>query len=388
MLFLAAMAAMTAAFVSCEPDDNGSGNGGGNASKFEFREAYITLAEGATQRLSVIDDLNATDYVWSSSDTAVVTVDDRGVVTGVASGDAIVTVTSGERKAECQVHVAYWVETVSFPMACILDNPEEIGDTVIVSEKTGESNTYKIMSWTITFFSEGGYVDNSGHITGAAEQEWIDVKTHVLKDDQYFYSLGGYEIVEDGTTDIMVARGGFDEETYKTYSKAAAENDIAYASSGDASFASAIIEALDAMAPACYTPMYALSWDDNGPSGAGYYNFGYNDGTIMSGKFELDIHETLDYMYTVPYLELKAKCFDPTSWFGWVVGNEEAETIAELDLQWKEPYDVTYAHGEPTPEADAVKELKPIISIADFNRNYEALEGARETFKQLVRKNK
>lgn len=69
-----------------------------------------TLLIGATKQLSAtIAPSNATDKVvtWSSNHTDLATVSTSGLVTGVAEGDAIITVTThdGSKTATCAVHV-------------------------------------------------------------------------------------------------------------------------------------------------------------------------------------------------------------------------------------------------------------------------------------------
>src|SRR5690606_22621920 len=47
---------------------------------------------------------NAT-FVWTSSNNSVATVDGTGLVTGVGSGSATITVASGDKKASAQINV-------------------------------------------------------------------------------------------------------------------------------------------------------------------------------------------------------------------------------------------------------------------------------------------
>ncbi len=52
------------------------------------------------------DDADDKTVVWSSSDEAVASVDDAGVVTALAEGDAVITALAGGAQASCTVHVA------------------------------------------------------------------------------------------------------------------------------------------------------------------------------------------------------------------------------------------------------------------------------------------
>lgn len=42
---------------------------------------------------------------WSSSDTETASVDENGLITGIAKGDAVITASIADIKAECMVHV-------------------------------------------------------------------------------------------------------------------------------------------------------------------------------------------------------------------------------------------------------------------------------------------
>lgn len=69
-------------------------------SSVALSEDYIELNVGAEHRLkAVLEPLYATNrsVTWSSSDDNIVTVDENGVVTAVAPGEAEITVTTAER---------------------------------------------------------------------------------------------------------------------------------------------------------------------------------------------------------------------------------------------------------------------------------------------------
>ena len=68
----------------------------------------VAIAVGETAQLTVTaTPENAEDFspVWVSSDPEIATVDDKGLVSGIAAGSVIITVSSGDIKDECKVTV-------------------------------------------------------------------------------------------------------------------------------------------------------------------------------------------------------------------------------------------------------------------------------------------
>ena len=128
MMFLKRMVAMmamvfsVAMFAACSDDDD-EGNGGDGtvveATGVTLDQPTLSLGVGeSTTLLATVAPENATDnsVTWVSSDPAIATVDSVGVVTGVAAGDATITVTttSGGHKATCDVTVTAPVPTVGY----------------------------------------------------------------------------------------------------------------------------------------------------------------------------------------------------------------------------------------------------------------------------------
>lgn len=78
---------------------------------YEVNRTSLLLAPGATEQLAVTRTANGepvppTSVVWSSSDDAVATVSDAGLVTAVAPGDAIISVTRGAHRLDVAVTVS------------------------------------------------------------------------------------------------------------------------------------------------------------------------------------------------------------------------------------------------------------------------------------------
>ncbi|MBQ7195612.1 MAG: Ig-like domain-containing protein [Bacteroidales bacterium] len=114
-----ALLPLTMLTLSCSgtaegPDDTGTTDGSGDgSSKPRLESISITpdhaeLAVGDTIRLEAAltpSDAEAS-LSWSSSDKGIATVDNDGLVTAIAGGEAVITVKSGKISAQCPVNVS------------------------------------------------------------------------------------------------------------------------------------------------------------------------------------------------------------------------------------------------------------------------------------------
>ena len=81
----------------------------------ELDKTSLSLKKGGSEILiATIKPDNATDktVMWSSTNTKVATVDNRGVVTGMDTGQATITARIGEQIATCEVTVSEYYENV------------------------------------------------------------------------------------------------------------------------------------------------------------------------------------------------------------------------------------------------------------------------------------
>lgn len=107
---LAALLAMTN-FIGCKNDDDDDGDetvATVAVEKVEITSTETDVEVGKTITLTAkVSPENATDktVTWSSSDTAIATVDSTGKVTGVAAGTATITAKAGEKTAAVDVTV-------------------------------------------------------------------------------------------------------------------------------------------------------------------------------------------------------------------------------------------------------------------------------------------
>ena len=81
-----------------------------------FLSATLWMYAGDTAQIEVTNlkpEGVEASFVWSSSDDAVATVDEKGKVTGVKGGTAVVTARAGQVEATCAVEVTAEVESVT-----------------------------------------------------------------------------------------------------------------------------------------------------------------------------------------------------------------------------------------------------------------------------------
>ncbi|NOZ02508.1 MAG: hypothetical protein GXP54_11540, partial [Deltaproteobacteria bacterium] len=81
---------------------------------------------------------NGTDsaYSWSSSKEAVATVDDSGVVTGVAEGTAVITATGADTGASGSWGVHVYVEGGAARVVVSGDVTVKVGETITLKAQT------------------------------------------------------------------------------------------------------------------------------------------------------------------------------------------------------------------------------------------------------------
>lgn len=392
-LFLT-MLAVAAVLVGCKKTDNDSGTGT-SGNRFEFRESVVTLTPGSEVRLALVDDSKANDYVWTSSDTTVAKVSTAGVVTGVDYGEADITVVSGTREATCRVVVKNYMETLTFPLAVIWDMDTETLDALPDTTVVRGNDEYHCV-WAIAeirLCSEGFYVDNDLEMTGADEVVMMTVYSPVLYDSvkRIQFVLGDYEILPaaDYKVEQNIAPGGIDEDAYKYYSEIAAKDYVAYKYYGDTTVINRLVTAWVYMGTCPYAPMKYLYYEaGETEEDAGYYGTYYPFGYANSGVFALEANESLDYMCTVSYADIKASYWDDATFFGWVPTNEELPENPE-DLVWKYvgATDVTYAHGTlPTGGVKELKEVRLPVIKRDYPQMAAQMEKTMSMCKKMVRK--
>ncbi|MBO4635021.1 MAG: Ig-like domain-containing protein [Bacteroidales bacterium] len=130
-------------------------------------ELSLNKGETATLKATVTPD-NATDkkVTWSSSDTAIASVDENGKVTALKGGKATITAKAGEKTATCVVSVNVSLEAMklNLPSAQLLVN----GSLQLEVIATPEDATYKSVKWESSDRLVAK-VSDSGEVTGVSE---------------------------------------------------------------------------------------------------------------------------------------------------------------------------------------------------------------------------
>lgn len=157
----------------------------------DHTELAMTVGDAVTL-VATVSPENATDksVSWSSSDTAVATVDEAGKVTAVGAGSATVTAKAGEKTAACSVTVSAAQETPTptpdptpTPQPPAPEPPANVavssvtlntttlslteGDTITLTATVGPENaTDKTVTWSSSD-PNVATVDQSGKVTAA-----------------------------------------------------------------------------------------------------------------------------------------------------------------------------------------------------------------------------
>jgi len=134
----------------------------------------VSIEAGQTSQLTAtVSPTNADDssVTWSSSNTAVATVDANGLVTAVSAGTATITVTTtdGSKTATCAVTVTAPAAPINVTAISLTDATVAIGDTktLTVTYTPTDANTGKAVTWSSSNTSVAT-VDANGTVTGVA----------------------------------------------------------------------------------------------------------------------------------------------------------------------------------------------------------------------------
>ena len=123
------------------------------------------LNKGDTLELTATvkpDDATDKTVTWASSDEKVVTVDEKGVVTAIGAGKAVVTAKAGSKTATCEI-------TVTVPVASVTLNKNELtlekdGSEVLTAVVAPEDAADKTVTWSSSNATVAT-VDQSGKVT-------------------------------------------------------------------------------------------------------------------------------------------------------------------------------------------------------------------------------
>lgn len=182
--FIAALCGVAAFVCSCEKEDSKTNDEG--KEPVPVKEASITLSatelklapeeEAVLTATFAPEDADLSSVVWASSAEDVATVSPEGKVKAVAEGEATVSVTAGDVKAECKVVV---VEKKAVATGWAVGDYYEVGSVKGVVVWVDESKEHgKIISLDekVDIWATGGYN------TGAKSEEDGKGNTDKVKD--------------------------------------------------------------------------------------------------------------------------------------------------------------------------------------------------------------
>lgn len=183
-------------------------------SSISLNKTETTIEVGSTETLTAIvgpDDADDKTVTWTSSNTAVATVDQAGLVTAVAEGSAVITAKAGEQTASCTVTVPH----VPVPVSEITLDQTELslveGKTATLTATVSPQNADdKTVSWqssntAVATVDQNGVVtaiaEGTATITATAEGKTATCAVTVVKD------VVKAESVELNKTSLELARG-------------------------------------------------------------------------------------------------------------------------------------------------------------------------------------
>lgn len=194
--YLVVLAAALVALAGCKPTEETN-----KYTSLKFKNAELTMAVGATTKLQVLYEpttLDAPAVVWASSNEEAVTVDQKGTVTAVASGEANVTATYGEGESKLEAVCKITVQDSRDMLAWAgwslwtLDKSNILSpDTIKRTLLSGQEVSCLMIPATYKIWSAGVYLDVD-HLAGAGYVANVEGTALLITDDlgqgpNYYY---------------------------------------------------------------------------------------------------------------------------------------------------------------------------------------------------------
>lgn len=195
--YLVVLAAALVALAGCKPTEK-TGN---EYTSLKFKNAELAMAVGETTKLQVLYEpttLDAPAVVWASSNEEAVTVDQKGTVTAVASGEANVTATYGEGESKleavCKITVQDSRDLLAWAGWSLwgLDKSTILSpDTIKRTLRSGQEVSCLMIPATYKIWSTGVYLDVD-HLAGAGYVANVEGTALLITDDlgqgpNYYY---------------------------------------------------------------------------------------------------------------------------------------------------------------------------------------------------------
>ena len=212
-----------------------------------LNKTTLTLTEGDSETLVATvtpDDATDKTVTWSSSDSAVATVD-NGKVTAVKEGTATITAKAGEKSATCSVSVSKNVIAVTeitlnkTSLSLKEDESETLVATVKPDDATDKTVTWSTSDSNVATVDESGKVaaikEGSATITAKAGEQSATCKVAVSKN---VVAVTGISLnkttltLTEGESETLVATVTPDDATDKTVTWSSSDSAVATVDNG------------------------------------------------------------------------------------------------------------------------------------------------------------
>lgn len=209
LLFLF-VAILAIGFTSCDKDDKDKPTPGSTDLKsVTITPSELSMTKGTTERLTAVTDPTDWngDFTWTSSNEDAFTVDSHGNVTAldVTSGEAVITVTAGEKTATAAVHIQdeYDSYNVQFSIYGLYgESSKAWGDTAMVFEMAA--------------LSQDGFLNAKYQPEGTGFYSGIPWVAGITKENGKLTGLNPYKYAQDLTYEgvdfdawtLAIAAGG------------------------------------------------------------------------------------------------------------------------------------------------------------------------------------
>ena len=369
-LFVVALFAAALVLASCK--------GGGSSSDItaiSISPKHVVLNENEVSiRLALKytpSDAQKPEATWSSSDTTVATVTNTGFVEAQGYGDCYIYAQVGELKDSCLVEVKTYMESLIFNGAIVWDEDT----TYVIDPATGQPKVDTIQSSSgqtylaykalaqLRIFSDGFYVNNSGHIDGTEVGTIIDVYAPMYYATAYLnktdrgtiFCLGQWAVTND-TTGMKVGKPGKieDEAEYMSLMK----QFIAAYNAGEEGYGQYLQAAGDLVVE---SQMTILEYD---AEAEGYLSSYIPDAIVDLAEVSLNnSFPASQYMCGLDYSYIQFTPFDGT--WGLYLIEDAAGKIAleDEEIHMADPIISTYGDIDAAPKA-----LEP-ISVPVISEN-------------------
>lgn len=368
-ILFAALFAGAACFVGCNGNDPDKPTGDVTIT-INPHEVVLTEVEPSVRLSATLSPADASaTVVWSSSDTTIAVVTNRGVVDAVAYGECYIYASVGEAKDSCHVSVKTYMEALLFTGAIVWEEDTtyaqdpETGEYKVdtIQASSGETYyAYKALA-TLYVFSDGFYVNNSGYFDGTEQGTIIEIQAPMYYATAYLnnsdrgtiFCLGEWGVYDD----IQYMKEGHpgkisDEAEYINQMKQfvaaynAGEDYSTYLNAAGELFEGAILNSFEYNADA-----------------EGYYGSYIPDAVCDGASLSLNgVFPASQYMCGIDYCVAK---YTPLGydWGMHLDVVDDALVLLEEEIYWDEQITSIYGEIPSADEAAALKAIQvPVIS--------------------------